>query len=1102
MKFLKRSLFVSAAVLLSILTAGAADYGLPAQIQQGNILHCFDWPVATVTANLQNIAEAGYGAVQLSPLQRTDTKANGSEWHNLYRPYDIAFKSSAFCSESDLKNLCTEAHKYGIKVIVDVVANHVDRTSGYHDTWWDSNGRVRWEGGINYGNRYSITHGQLGDYGDINSESAEVIARAKAYVQFLKNCGVDGIRWDAAKHIGLPSEGCKFWEEVTSVAGVWHYGEILDSPGPDDSIIKEYTQYMSVTDNRYSNSAAHDNGGLPGGYGGDWAYKYNLGNKCVYWGESHDTYSNDEWSQNVDQSVIDRAYAAMACRNDATALYFARPNVKGFSNIKTGKGTDAYKSAPIAAVNKFRNAMVGRADYFTNNGSAVSVTRKDGGAVIVMKGSGNVSIANGGGYCPAGTYTDKVSGGTFTVTSTTINGNVGSSGIAVIYKDGLDPVDPNPTPTPKDGDMWILGNLKTGGWGDSPGTGFKMTKNGSVYTASNVEFVAASGESKAYFNLTDYVGSTWNALNAGANRYGSAAEHTSATLGSAMAVTAYLKDVDASGCQSWTLDPGSYDFSFDLANLKLTVTKAGSVIDPTPGTEVPAVIPEGQFAIFVKASKTPKLYVWDSATSANLNGAYPGDELKTTCTTAAGASYYYFVVAAGHPSVNCIISFDGDKDKTQDLKNITKNTYFEYNGQYGSSPSAQGVPSDVTIKTTPAVEPDPEPEPDPITGFVIYYDNSVTKWSSVNIHYWSSPTTEWPGTPMTKVSGDVWKYEFTKDPSGLEGFLFCSPDAKDGNNQTDDFMQVPLNGHIYKGAGTSKGAVSDGGVYNPNTDPEPEPEPDPTPGDGAFTIYYDNSATDWSTLYLYYWNASGNNSWPGAEMIKESDNIWSFTFPSDVDPSSLSGFIFNNNQGGDSNQTADITSKPVNGHVYKGTKNGNSKASCSDVGSLLPAKLYVMGNLPDHDWDPSYGIEMKADGPCYVADDVELSVSEDGEFAYFSFVSALGNWSDVNNSDRFGAKTKDETLSLNGSASINKYGDGTDRGAAFSWKVAPGKYKITANFAKNNVTLGQATGIDSVEFDKAVEPVYFNLQGVKVANPTSGIYIVVRGNKVTKEIVK
>lgn len=238
--------------------SAANTYGIPDKIQDGNILHCFDWPVADVKAELPSIAAAGFGSVQLSPMQRADVRV-GSPWHDLYRPYDLAFKGGIGTAD-ELKSLCAEAEKYGIKVIVDVVANHVDKTAGYHDTWWDSNGRVRWEGGIDYGDRKSITHGQLGDYGDINSELAEVCARGKAYVETLKSMGVKGIRWDAAKHIGLPSEGCNFWSSVASVPGMYHYGEILDAPGPNESIIKEYGNYMSVTDNKYSNGAARENG--------------------------------------------------------------------------------------------------------------------------------------------------------------------------------------------------------------------------------------------------------------------------------------------------------------------------------------------------------------------------------------------------------------------------------------------------------------------------------------------------------------------------------------------------------------------------------------------------------------------------------------------------------------------------------------------------------------------------------------------------------------------------------------------------------------------------------------------------------------------------
>lgn len=45
------------------------------------------------------------------------------------------------------------------------------------------------------------------------------------------------------------------------------------------------------------------------------------------------------------------------------------------------------------------------------------------------------------------------------------------------------------------------------------------------------------------------------------------------------------------------------------------------------------------------------------------------------------------------------------------------------------------------------------------------------------------------------------------------------------------------------------------------------------------------------------------------------------------------------------------------------------------------------------------------------------------------------------------------------------------------------------------------SGVEVIEAENAA-PEYFNLQGVKVAEPTQGLYIVRRGNTVTKEIVK
>lgn len=47
-------------------------------------------------------------------------------------------------------------------------------------------------------------------------------------------------------------------------------------------------------------------------------------------------------------------------------------------------------------------------------------------------------------------------------------------------------------------------------------------------------------------------------------------------------------------------------------------------------------------------------------------------------------------------------------------------------------------------------------------------------------------------------------------------------------------------------------------------------------------------------------------------------------------------------------------------------------------------------------------------------------------------------------------------------------------------------------------------GVGTIEIDETEDaaPVYYNLQGVQVENPANGLYIVKRGNKVTKEIIR
>ena len=52
------------------------SYGLKSNIQDGVILHCFDWTLADIKASIPNIAQAGFTAVQTSPVHQREAAEN------------------------------------------------------------------------------------------------------------------------------------------------------------------------------------------------------------------------------------------------------------------------------------------------------------------------------------------------------------------------------------------------------------------------------------------------------------------------------------------------------------------------------------------------------------------------------------------------------------------------------------------------------------------------------------------------------------------------------------------------------------------------------------------------------------------------------------------------------------------------------------------------------------------------------------------------------------------------------------------------------------------------------------------------------------------
>ena len=495
----------------------AGGYELQNDVQGSNILHCWNWSYATIEAHLPLIAECGYTAVQTSPAQQPKDynytyvdektgetisgkgdeeggievgwpgKGGTGNWWKLYQPvtFNVCDNGNTWLGTKDeLKSLCDAAESYGIKVIVDVVANHMGNIKGWQnklsdispqvgeywnkdmmtdESYWHINDLQIWMSD----GREHFTQGTMG-MPDLNTANKTVQKYVYEYLDECIDCGVDGFRFDAAKHIETPDDSASFasdfWPTVLNEAkshykaktggNLYVYGEILNTVG-DGFSIDSYTKYMSVTDNSAGNHLleAFRNNNPGNTLGMDYA-----ADKSVLWAESHDTYMNESSRYASDRSIV-RTWALAANKKDAASLFFVRPfyskdtlldDKDGSFNDNIDKTADpaimgecstyVWASKEVAAINHFNNRFASAADSSGADGNIAYCKRGDGIILVNFDGAGSVSTSAHG--LADGSYVDEVSGNTFKVSGGTVSGEITSEyGVAVIYKNVMS----NPT---------------------------------------------------------------------------------------------------------------------------------------------------------------------------------------------------------------------------------------------------------------------------------------------------------------------------------------------------------------------------------------------------------------------------------------------------------------------------------------------------------------------------------------------------------------------------------------------------------------------------------------------------------------------------------
>lgn len=465
---------VNAAEVDSAQTA-SADSTLRDKVGDGVMLHAFNWSYNTIKENLPAIAAAGYTTVQTSPVQQPkDYSTSGDvtgQWWKLYQPISFHIAEQSWLgTKDDLKSLCDEADKYGIKIICDIVSNHIANAD---ETRPDSvSNQVKKYEPEFYKKRRTYTRTYKGDANDSSvqavvqghvSKCPDLVTNDTAVQGYIINllkecidCGVDGFRFDAAKHIETEDDGeyaSDYWKNITTSASSYYtqktgddlyiYGEILNNCGADRSY-SSYTKYINVTDNRTGDAVLYNVTKGKASTATNAKYKSGVAaSNAVLWAESHDTYEGNSGSSGFsntadvsDENVV-KAWAIVASRKDSTALFFARPGTALMGGVSTDT---TYKSTVVSEINKFHNLFVGQSEKLGSSGDIAYVARGTSGIVLSNCKGTNASVSISGTGLADGKYTDTVSGAEFTVANGVLTGSIGKTGVAVVY---------NGTTTPK-----------------------------------------------------------------------------------------------------------------------------------------------------------------------------------------------------------------------------------------------------------------------------------------------------------------------------------------------------------------------------------------------------------------------------------------------------------------------------------------------------------------------------------------------------------------------------------------------------------------------------------------------------------------------------
>ena len=172
-----------------------------------------------VTKHLDYVKSMGFTSIWITPPVKQKYVQGSSAAYHGYWGLDFTTVDPHLGTEAEFKEMVTRAHELGLKIIIDVVANHtadVIYYDGVKPKILSSEANSKkpdWLNNINNYHNVGISQGTDSDFfglDDIATENPEVIEGwIKVWSDWINNFDIDGFRIDTFKHVNP-----EFWLKV------------------------------------------------------------------------------------------------------------------------------------------------------------------------------------------------------------------------------------------------------------------------------------------------------------------------------------------------------------------------------------------------------------------------------------------------------------------------------------------------------------------------------------------------------------------------------------------------------------------------------------------------------------------------------------------------------------------------------------------------------------------------------------------------------------------------------------------------------------------------------------------------------------------------